>query len=92
MAHTFLLFCWNLISLVNSCAAIMYDRISWEDDSLVITFPRAKNDQEGRQCEPKLIYVNPINPEICPILSISILVFTGGCRNGTSRLLFGAHA
>ncbi|OQR83465.1 hypothetical protein THRCLA_23145, partial [Thraustotheca clavata] len=77
MAHTFLLFCGNLISRANSCAAIMYDRISWEDDSLVITFPRAKNDQEGRKCEPKHVYANPINPETCPILKMTDLGIVG---------------
>ena len=68
-------------------ASIMYDRITWENDSLVINISRMKNDQEGKNSFPRHIYANPENPAICPILSLALLVFTKFTRSGSSRLL-----
>jgi hypothetical protein len=48
MAHTFLLFSWNLMAR----SGIMYDRVTWEEDSLVISISKLKNDQEGQNYYP----------------------------------------
>ena len=91
--HTFLLFCWNLMARSITAGAIMYDRMTWEGDALVINIGKMKNDQEGQNLSPRHIYANPENPAICPILSLALLVFTNSyTRSGSSRLLFGEHA
>ncbi|OQR84415.1 hypothetical protein ACHHYP_13400 [Achlya hypogyna] len=70
--------------------------ITKQDHSLVVSFGKQKNDQEGKTCTPKHIYANPTNPFACPVLSLvqrslAILVFSFGHREGSSRLPFGAN-
>lgn len=88
--HTFLLLCWNLLARAVTVSAVMYDHISWEGDAMTIKVSRMKNDQEGVKAYPRHIYANPLNPILCPILSIAILIFTKGFqREGSDRLIFG---
>eukprot|EP00602_Paraphysomonas_sp_CaronLab_P013122 CAMPEP_0185042226 /NCGR_PEP_ID=MMETSP1103-20130426/42225_1 /TAXON_ID=36769 /ORGANISM="Paraphysomonas bandaiensis, Strain Caron Lab Isolate" /LENGTH=523 /DNA_ID=CAMNT_0027582255 /DNA_START=1070 /DNA_END=2638 /DNA_ORIENTATION=+ len=68
----------------------MYDHISWEEDALTINISRMKNDQEGKHGYARHVYANPDNPGLCPILSLSILIFSKGFqREGSDRLIFG---
>ncbi|KAF0702664.1 hypothetical protein AaE_015793 [Aphanomyces astaci] len=76
-----------------SAASIMLNHIVWEGDCLVIRFGRLKNDQEGKHCAPRHVYANPLQPYVCPILSLAILVFTRGVRQENGPvLLFGHNA
>ena len=87
---SYLLLCWNLIARSVTVAHIMYDHISWEEDALTINIGKQKNDQEGSNGFPRHIYANPKNPIICPILALSVWVFTQGYhREGSDRRLFG---
>ncbi|KAF0726669.1 hypothetical protein Ae201684_015069 [Aphanomyces euteiches] len=66
---------------------------SLKGDALVVQYSRAKNDQEGVHCQPHRVFANPHCPEICPILSLAVLVFTRGAqRDDSSTLLFGPNA
>jgi hypothetical protein len=49
-----------------------------------------KADQTGEKITPKHIYANPWNPEICPILALSLHVFSTSFRpdNDDKTLLF----
>jgi hypothetical protein len=86
----FLILSWNLIARCHSVASILWDHISWLEDSLVIILPTHKGDQEGRNASPKHLYANPTCPEICPVLWLSVYLFTLGYRrNGASRVVFG---
>ena len=85
----FLLFCWNLVARCVSVASLMYSHITWKEDAMVIVFPTTKADQEGKNCSPKHVFANPLNPEICPILSFAIFLFTSGVRrNGANPIVF----
>ena len=75
-ANVVLVLCWNLVARCVSVASLMYNHISWKEDAMVIVFPTTKADQEGKNCSPKHVFANPENPEICPILSFAIYVFT----------------
>jgi hypothetical protein len=90
LCHTFLLFAWNLMARAVTVGAIIYDHITWEEDALVIKIGRVKNDQDAKNMHPRHIYANPVNPSICPILSLALLVF---CKpfsySGSSRQVFG---
>jgi len=79
-AHLFLLLCWNLIARCVSVASLMYSHISWKEDAMVIVFPTSKADKEGKNCSPKHVFANTKHPEICPILSFGIFLFTSGVR------------
>lgn len=71
---------------------LMYDHIWWENDSLVMTFVTQKNDKEAKHSPPKHIYANRKCPEICPILSFAIFIFTiGWRREGSKRTVFGSE-
>lgn len=63
-AHLFLLLCWNLIARCCSVSSIMYDHISWDNDSMVIVFATHKGDKLAEDCSPKHVFANPSNPEI----------------------------
>ena len=92
-AHLFLLLCWNLIARSVSVGTIMLQHISWEQDAMVITTPKHKGDQEGNNCYPKHVYANPVNPTICPILSMALLIFGGGWqRSGAKHMLLRGTA
>jgi hypothetical protein len=84
-SHVFLLLCWNVIARCVSVASLMYDHITWEEDSMVIVFPTTKADQEGKNCSPKHVFANVQCPEICPILSFAIFLFTSGVRRERAR-------
>ena len=44
----------------------------------------------GKQSDPKHLFANPLQPALCPILSLTVLVFTMGYRGrGDSQLIFG---
>jgi len=56
---------------------------------MVIVFPTSKADKEGKNCSPKHVFANPKHPEICPILSFAIFLFTSGVRrSGANPTVF----
>jgi hypothetical protein len=92
-ANTFLLFCWNLIARSHSVSSITFDHITWKQDAMCIVFPKHKGDQEAKRSYPKHVYANPSNPEICPVLSLALYIWTMGPRaNTTNRLVFSGKA
>jgi hypothetical protein len=57
--------------------------------TLVVLISKMKNDQEGQNLMPRHVDANPENPAVCPVLSLSILIFSSGHRNDKkSRLIF----
>ncbi|KAF0709314.1 hypothetical protein AaE_012913 [Aphanomyces astaci] len=91
--HPFLVLCWNLMARAVSTSSIRYEHIAWRGDALQIRYGLMKNDQEGRMSFPRHIYASPLRPEICPILSLAILLFTRGPQlPGSPTLLFGYNA
>ncbi len=70
-AHAFLILCWNLMARSVSVGQLMFSHLSWDNDSLIITIPRHKGDQEGRYSYPRHVFANPLNPSTCPVLSLS---------------------
>jgi hypothetical protein len=53
----------------------MLEHMSWYADSLIISLPKQKNDQEGSRDYPRHIYANVYQPAICPILALGIQIF-----------------
>ena len=92
-SHLYLLLCWNLIARCVSVGGLMYNHISWENDSMVIVFPSHKGDKEGRNALPKHVYANIVEPTACPILSFAVYVFTRGFeREGSKTTIFAGDA
>jgi hypothetical protein len=67
---------WNTMQRSETVASLQFSHISWNNDSLVFTIPKSKNDQDGDRTHPRHLFANPLNPHICPILSTAVLVFT----------------
>jgi hypothetical protein len=92
-SHLYLLLCWNLIARCVSVGGLMYNHVSWENDSMVFVFPSHKGDKEGRNALPKHVYANTAEPSICPILSFAVCVFTRGYeREGSKMTIFAGDA
>jgi hypothetical protein len=73
VAHCMLALSWNLMCRVSNCIGIKYSHMTWLEDSLGIYFAVMKNDQGGdRPRDPRHIYANPLQPEVCPILALAI--------------------
>lgn len=77
-ARAVLTITWNLMSRIGNGVSLCYSHLEWNEDHLGVYFVHQKNDQEGaRPRDPKNVYANPLQPEICPILALAIywLVF-----------------
>ena len=79
-AHLYLILCWNLMARSCSVATIKYNHITWMNDSLLITLPRHKGDQEGANSYPRHVFANPNDPTVCPVLSLGIHLFCTAYR------------
>ena len=54
--------------------------------------PKQKGDQDGSRAFPRHIYANPRDPILCPILALSLHIFSNiGRRDTGSRMLFDSN-
>ena len=72
----FLVLQWNLLARSATVSNMMMEHIGWEGDSLLISTPKHKADQEGIKCFARHLYANPLNPLICPVLALAVVTFT----------------
>jgi hypothetical protein len=84
-AWPFMVLQWNLITRCGSVAAMMMQHINWEGDALLITIPKSKADQEGNNSFPRHLYANPLQPVICPVLALAVVVFTRIVKHDSAR-------
>jgi hypothetical protein len=91
-SHCFLLICWNLMCRASNAFAIRFSHMRWNDDSLCIYFAHSKTDQLGeRPRDPRHIYSNPLNPTICPILSLGLYFISASFDPNSSALFPGSN-
>jgi hypothetical protein len=56
--------------------ALMMQHMDWENDCLKIIICKHKGDATSKGLRNmKHVYVNPYNPDVCPILSLALLTF-----------------
>jgi hypothetical protein len=68
---------WNLACCAGSTALLSFSDISWSSsfDSFSISFKHTKTDPYGDEAKyPCYIYSNPLNPLVCPVVALSLLV------------------
>ena len=71
--QTFLVLTWNLMCRSANTISIHLHHMEWHNDSLAIYFAHMKNDQGGEQKrDPRHTFANPIDPLVCPILTLGI--------------------
>ena len=89
-AHSYLILSWNLCCRTNNTEAIVMRNIEWSGDALRIYFGITKSDQEGDRKDPRHIFANPDCPQICPVLSLAMLLADrSNVYCPTDRLFFG---
>lgn len=93
-AWSYFIFCWNLMARSVTVGRIMYQHISWSGDALIVNVPGHKGDQEGAKDYGRHVYANPLEPSICPILSLAVMIFSSTFRTGDKRqqLFEGNHS
>jgi hypothetical protein len=70
-SNFFLIMCWNFIARCVSVGSLMYNHITWVNDSIVVVFPSHKGGKEGKRCSRRHVYANVAEPSICPILNFA---------------------
>ena len=70
---------WNIIGRCSNVHALMLQHFDWREDALLVTVPKHKGDQTGNSLsQQKHVYANPLQPQICPILALAVLII---CRH-----------
>jgi hypothetical protein len=85
-AHCYLVLSWNLACRVGNTARIAFKHIVWSQsfDSFTIAFSQTKTDQLGIESKyPRHLYANPLNPLVCPVLSLAL--YLSSCFNITQH-------
>ena len=49
-----------------------FQHLEIDEDSLTITLPSHKGDHQGKRIIGRHIYANPLQPAVCPILSLGL--------------------
>jgi hypothetical protein len=75
-AWPYLVMQWNLMARAASVSSLMMEHVAWEGDALLISLPKHKGDQEGVKNYARHLYANVLNPFICPVLALAVLIFT----------------
>ena len=63
---------WNLMTRGVSTSALRWSHIQAANDNCVFIIPKSKADQEGVKLDPKHVFVNTVNPYICPIFALAM--------------------
>ena len=89
-AHGFLILAWNLMSRAGSTGNIKFEHIRWDRDHMIIVIPKHKGDRSGGKLPTeKSVYANPVYPEICPFLSLGILLLSKENNGKIESILLG---
>ncbi len=76
----FTIYCWNLVARGETVGHMLFENISWGEDSIIIKIPKQKNDQQGEFADiPKHIYCNPFNFLVDPFFGLGLFILCRGC-------------
>jgi len=88
-AHAFITLEWNLMARSDNVKSVQVSHIEWRHDCLVVFFGKSKGDQTGENDEPWHVYSNPLDPTICPVLSLAkYLIVHQDIVTSSGNLLF----
>ncbi len=69
------------MSRSDSVADVLLSHIDWKGDCLIIQEQGHKADRKGQNRYWKHIYANSVQPEICPVLAVAVLIFCTSHRS-----------
>lgn len=75
--HLFYILCWNMTCRADSTQHVNLRSISWTQDCMTVSIPKDKTHQQGANRGPAqtlAIYANPLQPELCVVLSLGIKI------------------
>ena len=79
--HCFETLSWNLMARSKSIGVLHFSHFDWKEDCLSVKFARTKKDRTGKSCKhDRHIYANPLQPSVCPILSLAVYVLCNQSR------------
>lgn len=87
--HLYAILCWNLMSRSKNVTFIHFAHLGWKDDALTILFCVTKTDQTGDRMFDRHVYANPLQPAICPILSLGLFLMIYEFSENTTLLFAG---
>ena len=78
------------MSRAGSTGNIKFEHIRWDRDHMIIVIPKHKGDRSGGKLPTeKSVYTNHIYPEICPFLTLGILLLSKVNNAKVESLLMG---
>lgn len=80
--HCFETMSWNLMARSHNVGVVTYGCMGWENDCLFVHFAKTKKDHKGKKKHKAHVFANPLQPAVCPILSLAIYVL---CTQDTRR-------
>lgn len=89
-AHGFLILAWNLMTRAGSTGNVKFEHIRWDGDHMIIVVPKDKGDRCGDKLPTeKSVYANPLYPEICPFLTLGIILLSRENNGKIESILMG---
>lgn len=74
ISHSSIVLGWNLMARSCSVSGLNWNNFAVCDDSITVFYHLGKTNQEGDKKAPISLYANPLDPLICPFLSLGIKV------------------
>ena len=92
-SHAVMTTMWNLMSRVGNAVSICKSHLQWDEDALLIFFAHEKTDQtQSKPGDPRHIYANPYQPEICPILSLGLFFLLVDVSSSDTEFIFSGSS
>jgi hypothetical protein len=86
----YMILTWNLGCRTNNTEGIRMCHLHWLGDALRIEFAITKSNQKGERVEDRLLFANPLQPWICPVLALGAFLSTSSTEvEPSDRLFFG---
>lgn len=81
------------MSRAGSTGNIKFQHTRWDNDHLIVVIPKHKGDRSGKKLPTgKNVYANPIDPEICPLLVLGIILLSRQSNGKVESILLGAKS
>ena len=86
----FLVLAWNCMTRLKDTGDIKYEHLRMVGDHILIVIPKHRGDPTGDVTPTgKAIYANPLVPQICPFLSLAVLVLSRSSYKENESVLLG---
>jgi hypothetical protein len=85
--RVYLTLLWNLMCRTDNVSSLTWSSLSLGDDCLKVNLSYTKGDPEGNKNYLRGLFANPHDPVLCPLLALSMLVFSMTPRDNKRQLI-----